>query len=313
MLTEAALGNPHHEAWVILSKPFKGMQARSSHLNENLSAMLTPAALLRQERQASDSNQNWLDWYTMLLRTSKDVLHLEPTAETPELSPTDALHCCLTAHDGRALKLEAAVLQRLRQLRRKNMSEVQLRAADEFMQTDEVSELVRRMCTAGVDEEVCSFLIDAMFLQRSAEIGGIVDNDDESSERERSDTLAEKSQAREVVSALQRELRTEDPLIGGLSRWGGQTIALKGALGAAAIAGAGAVAAPVLAVTGALWWTYDILNMNVGSSYGIVMQAIVTIVTHRLILAMQGVCIEEYSQEAKDDHVLEEFLFCGEN
>jgi hypothetical protein len=83
-----------------------------------------------------------------------------------------------------------------------------------------------------------------------------------------------------------------------MARWGGQTVALKGVLGVAAVAGAGAVAAPVLAVTGALWWTYDILNMNMGSSYGIVMQAIVTIISFRLILALQSINVDEYVHTA---------------
>ena len=233
----------------------------------------------------------------MLSRVSKEILHLEPSAEMPDLSPAEGLASCLDAMSQLSRKLEAAVLDRLRLMRRRRMTAEQNEEANKSFGSPEISEMLLCIQQQGVPTTMGLYLVDSLFLQ-GLEGAEQAESGPASPDVSSGSRWAEGTQAREIIEALQRELRVEDPLIGGMARWGGQTVALKGVLGVAAVAGAGAVAAPVLAVTGALWWTYDILNMNMGSSYGIVMQAIVTIISFRLILALQSINVDEYVHTA---------------
>lgn len=226
--------------------------------------------------------------------------------------------------------MEVALIQLIGEMQRSRMTVEQMEESEAVVSTSELKEVIEALGTMGISAEEVRFTVDASILGRREEKpqtttpaangepgdnsptakaakGEPGDNSpivaSESTEiatssAAGSELMAPNAQAQSgevLIHGLQRELGADNPNLAVFVRSLQGSAAFKTILGTSAFLGCAGVVAPALFIIGTAWGAIDIVAANFGKSLEVILPACLTILQHKMALAIHGINLDQYS------------------
>lgn len=231
------LGDPHKEAWDIINASAKGIQARTNESWETVNPI------------ADNCN-----WYETLFRVSTEVFK---KCKFDDLGYSNSIAACRSSTDTKLQVFEEWYLEKMAQLQEKAMTEARIAEIDEFMDSDEVRDLAKRMKESGISSKAVIRYATNMVYQ-AIRMGGF-------------NTYI---MTVKIAAAINRNLGTK--------------IAMKQAAKGMRQFAKG------LNIVGWVWLAADVIDFAFGSSHGRLFAGVSQILNQRLFLAAEEIRIEDW-------------------
>lgn len=195
------------------------------------------------------------NWYETLYRTAKEVFK---TVEREKKSFSASIHACRSSSDRTLPRFEDWYVGRLAKLQAVHMSQAHMAEIEELLDAEEVRQLAAAMKAAGIGGGLATLRYAVTVVHNAIRAGGF-----------NTYILTVK-----IAAAMNRNIGTKIVMSQAT-----KTVARF---------------ATALNVAGWIWLAADVLDMVFGSSHGRAFPAVNQILNQRLLLAAEGIEIEEH-------------------